>query len=61
MKYATGGAFRQALSEFTVVDCGGVLTLVPLFQDPVRAGAGMLKGNGSLTGVIVEEHRQESE
>lgn len=48
-------------SEFTVVDYGGVLTLVPLFQDPVRAGAGMLKGNGSLTGEIVEEHHQESE
>jgi len=57
MKYTTGTAFRQVLSEFNVVDYGGVLTLVPLFQDPVRAGAGMLKGNGSFTGVIVEENR----
>lgn len=43
-------------SEFTVVDYGGVLTLVPVFKDPVRQGAGILKGNGSLTDVIVEEH-----
>jgi len=43
-------------SEFTVVDYGGVLTLVPVFKDPVQQGAGILKGNGSLTGLIVEEH-----
>ena len=42
--------------EFIVVDYGGVLALVPVFNDPVRQGAGILKGNRSLTGVIVEEH-----
>jgi AbrB family looped-hinge helix DNA binding protein len=48
-------------SEFVVVDYGGVLTLVPVFKDPVRQGAGIVKGNGSLTSMIVEEHHQESE
>jgi bifunctional DNA-binding transcriptional regulator/antitoxin component of YhaV-PrlF toxin-antitoxin module len=46
-------------SEFSVVDYGGVLTLVPRFKDPVRQGAGRLKSNGSLTGVIVAEHHQD--
>jgi AbrB family looped-hinge helix DNA binding protein len=48
-------------SELSVVDYGGVLTLVPLYQDLVRAGAGMLKGNTRLTDMIVEEHHQEHE
>jgi AbrB family looped-hinge helix DNA binding protein len=42
-----------------VVDYGGVLALVPAFEDPVREGAGLLKGDDSLTQAIVEEHRQE--
>jgi hypothetical protein len=42
-------------SEFTVVDYGGVLTLVPVFKDPVRQGTRIVKGNGLLTSVIVEE------
>ena len=46
-------------SEFTVVDYGGVLTLVPVFKDPMRQGAGIVKHNGSLTGVIVEEHNRD--
>jgi len=48
-------------SGLTVVDYGGVLTLVPLYKDPVRAGAGMLKGNAPLTDLIAEEHHQEHE
>jgi AbrB family looped-hinge helix DNA binding protein len=48
-------------SELTVVDYGGVLTLVPLLHDPIRAGAGVLKGNAPLADVIVEEHHQEHE
>jgi len=43
------------------VDYGGVMALVPGFDDPVRQGAGMLKGDDSLTAAIVEEHRQERE
>jgi AbrB family looped-hinge helix DNA binding protein len=43
-------------SEFTIVDYGGVLTLVPVFKDPVRQGAGILKGDDSFTQAVVEEH-----
>jgi AbrB family looped-hinge helix DNA binding protein len=46
-------------SEFTVVDYGGVLTLVPVFKDPVRQGAGIVKRNSSLTGVIVVVHNRD--
>jgi AbrB family looped-hinge helix DNA binding protein len=42
-----------------LVDYGGVLAIVPAFKDPVREGAGMIKGEDSLTQVIVEEHLQE--
>ena len=42
-----------------VVDYGGVLALVPAFEDPVKEGAGLLKGDDSLAQAIVEEHRQE--
>jgi AbrB family looped-hinge helix DNA binding protein len=46
-------------TEVRVVDYGGVLAIVPDFKDPVRQGAGMLKGEDSLTQAIIEEHRQE--
>ena len=42
-----------------IVDYGGVLALVPAFTNPVKEGAGMLKGGDSLSQVIVEEHRKE--
>ena len=42
-----------------VVDYGGVLAIVPAFKDPVKDGAGFLKGEDSLTQVVVEEHRKE--
>ncbi len=46
-------------AEVYVVDYGGVLAIVPAFKQPVAQGAGMLKGDDSLTEAIVEEHRQE--
>ena len=46
-------------ADLQVVDYGGVLALVPAFKDPLKAGAGLLKGEDSLTAAIVEEHRQE--
>jgi AbrB family looped-hinge helix DNA binding protein len=46
-------------AKLQVVDYGGVLAIVPAFKNPVKAGAGILKGDPSLTQVIVEEHRQE--
>ena len=44
-----------------VVDYGGVLAIVPAFKNPVRDGAGMLKGGESLTQAVLEEHRKERE
>lgn len=44
-----------------VVDYGWVLAIVPVFRDPVKNGAGLLKGDDSLTQAIVEEHRKECE
>ena len=48
-------------TEVTIVDYGGVLSIVPVSKDPIRDGAGMFKGTDSLTQAIVEEHRQERE
>ncbi len=42
-----------------VVDSGGVVSLVPAAKDPVKHAAGMLKGRGSLTKAIREEHLRE--
>lgn len=48
-------------SVVRVVDYGGVLSIVPEFQDPVAAGAGLLKDGDSLAQYAVEEHRRERE
>ncbi len=48
-------------ANLVVVDYGGVLAIVPAFKNPVRDGAGMLKGGESLTQAIMEEHRKECE
>jgi len=39
----------EAGAEVTIVDYGGVLTLVPKMRDPVVDARGTLKGGGSLT------------
>jgi AbrB family looped-hinge helix DNA binding protein len=46
-------------ANLQVVDYGGVLALVPAFKDPVKQGAGMLKGDDSLTQAVVEEHKRD--
>ncbi len=46
-------------TEVQVVDYGGVLTLVPKSSDPVRQGAGILRGRTSLTRALLAEHRRE--
>lgn len=46
-------------ANLQVVDYGGVLAVVPVFKDPVKEGAGILKGDDSLTQAIIEEHRLE--
>jgi AbrB family looped-hinge helix DNA binding protein len=45
--------------QMQVVDYGGVLAILPAFTDPVKQGAGILKGDDSLTQAILEEHRKE--
>jgi AbrB family looped-hinge helix DNA binding protein len=47
--------------EVRVVDYGGVLSIVPVVPDPIRAGAGVLRGDDSLAQAMVEEHRRERE
>jgi AbrB family looped-hinge helix DNA binding protein len=46
-------------ANLQVVDYGGVLAIVPGFKNAVKEGAGILKGGVSLTGAIIDEHRQE--
>jgi AbrB family looped-hinge helix DNA binding protein len=48
-------------ANLKIVDYGGVLSVVPAFKDPVKNGAGILKGGDSLTQAIIEEHRLEQE
>ena len=46
-------------TEVSVVDHGGVLTLVPALRARISGAAGMLKGRGSLTRELLAEHRRE--
>jgi len=46
-------------ANLQIVDYGGVLSLVPSFINPIQEGAGLLKGEKSLTQAVVEEHRRE--
>ena len=46
-------------ANLQVVDYGGVLAIVPAFKDPVRDGAGMLKGGKRLTRALLDERREE--
>ena len=48
-------------TKVVIVDYGGILSTIPASQDPVKDGAGMLKGSGTLTEDIIEEHRRERE
>ncbi len=42
-----------------VVDYGGVISLVPVEDDPIEASRGILSGGQSLTDMLVREHAQE--
>lgn len=48
-------------SQVRVVDYGGVLSIVPELPDPVREGAGMLKGKTSLVRSLLHERDKELE
>ena len=41
------------------VDYGGVLAVVAVPKNPIRASRGMLKGKTSLTRALFKEHRRE--
>jgi hypothetical protein len=43
------------------MDFGGILAPIPNDQDPILAGAGLLKGNDFLAEAIVSEYRWERE
>lgn len=45
--------------QVRVVDYGGVLALIPALKNPIQETAGMLKGDSSLTQVLLEERAQE--
>jgi AbrB family looped-hinge helix DNA binding protein len=47
--------------EVEMVDYGGVIALVPLLENPVRQGFGILKDGPSLTQALLEERKQEQE
>ena len=47
-------------SQVRIVDYGGVLSLVPTFEDAVQQAAGMLKEAGPLTGALLSEHQRET-
>ena len=46
-------------SHVRIVDYGGVLSILPAFDDPIEASAGILKGGASLTRAVVAEHVKE--
>lgn len=47
-------------SAVRIVDYGGVLSLVPIMDDPIQQAAGMLRGPKSLTKALLAEHRAET-
>lgn len=42
-----------------IVDYGGVLSILPVLDDPIGGSAGILKGRTSLTQAAVAEHTKE--
>jgi AbrB family looped-hinge helix DNA binding protein len=45
--------------QVSLVDYGGVLSIVPAMADPVAEAAGMLKDGRSLTGALLAERTAE--
>jgi AbrB family looped-hinge helix DNA binding protein len=42
-----------------IIDYGGVLSLIPAWDDSIEAGAGLLKGDTSLTQALLDERGRE--
>jgi bifunctional DNA-binding transcriptional regulator/antitoxin component of YhaV-PrlF toxin-antitoxin module len=51
----------QPGDEVVFVDYGGVLAVVPVAQDAVEQGFGMLRGGPPLTEALLEERRKEKQ
>ena len=49
----------KAGDKVVVVDYGGVLALVPAFEDPVGQALGMFEEGSGMLKDLVEEHRRE--
>ena len=52
----------QPGTKVAIVEYGGIISLMPLPEDPIEAAWGMLKrpkGVPSLTEELIEEHRRE--
>ena len=49
----------RAGTRLTVVDYGGILSLIPMPDNPIDAALGMLKGGSSLLQALRDEHKQE--
>lgn len=46
--------------KVNIVDYGGVLSMVPALDDPVRDARGLLKEGGSLTDALLEDRRADA-
>jgi AbrB family looped-hinge helix DNA binding protein len=46
-------------SEVRIVDYGGVLAIIPAWEDPIKHTAGMLQTGKRLTQTLSVEHRDE--
>ena len=48
-------------TRIQIVDYAGVLSIVPIPDDPIAAGAGMFAGEPSATDLLLEERRRDKE
>lgn len=46
-------------SKVNVVEYGGVLAIIPAFDDPVRGARGILKSRKSLSKALLNERKKE--
>ena len=46
-------------TKVVLVDYGGVITIIPAMDDPVKEAAGRFKGKRSLTKALLEERKRE--
>ncbi len=46
-------------AQLRAVDYGGVLSLIPVMDDPIEQAAGLLKSSKSMMQTLLNEHIQE--